>query len=76
MRELEAPSLWNQPARAQQLGKERAALEQVIHNLDSLEQGLREATELLEIAEIEQDQGTAQAAGAAPVARRGDQGGG
>ena len=63
MRELEAPSLWNQPARAQQLGKERAALEQIIHNLDSLEQGIREAAELLEIAEIEQDQDTAQAVG-------------
>jgi peptide chain release factor 2 len=61
VRELEAPSLWNQPARAQQLGKERAALEQVIHNLDSLEQGLREAAELLEIAEIEQDESAAQA---------------
>lgn len=54
-RELEDPRLWDNPARAQQLGKERVALEKVVVTLDQLRQGLQEGEELLEMAKLEGD---------------------
>lgn len=63
MRALEDPSLWHNPAKAQELGRERAALEHIVQSLDDLEKGLVEAAELLEIAQLEGDQGTAEAVG-------------
>ncbi|MGI9237208.1 MAG: peptide chain release factor 2 [Woeseiaceae bacterium] len=57
-RELEQPDVWNDPARAQSLGQERAQLEQVVVNLDSLSTGLIEASELLTLAEDEDDTAT------------------
>lgn len=55
-RELEQPEVWNDPERAQALGKERAQLEQVVDTLEVLEQGLRDSAEFLELAGEEQDQ--------------------
>ncbi len=57
-RELEQPEVWNNPERAQNLGKERAQLEQVVDTLEKLQQGLQDAQELLGMAEEEQDETT------------------
>ncbi|HEV7612747.1 MAG TPA: peptide chain release factor 2 [Steroidobacteraceae bacterium] len=59
-RELEQPGIWNNPDRAQELGKERAKLEQVVGGLDRLKLGLSDAAELLELAVEEADAGTTQ----------------
>lgn len=58
MRELEDPSVWNEPERAQQLGKERVALESVVNLLGSLAQGLDDAAELVDMAQEESDEDT------------------
>jgi peptide chain release factor 2 len=58
-RELELPSVWDNPQRAQELGKERAMLEKVVGEIGGLGASLAEAKELLELAIAEQDEGTA-----------------
>lgn len=58
MRELEDPALWNDPARAQAIGKERTALEGVVVTIDRLTSGLVDARELLDLAVEESDEGT------------------
>jgi len=60
MRELEDPAVWNDPQRAQQLGKERAHLESVVEVLSSLGSGLTDSEELLQMAEDENDEATWQ----------------
>ena len=57
-RELEEPSIWDDPERAQSLGKERARLEQVVAGLDELSTGLGDADELLSLAIEEDDSST------------------
>ncbi len=57
-RELEEPSVWDDPERAQSLGKERAQLEQVVTGLDQLSIGLGDADELLGLAIEEDDSST------------------
>jgi len=59
-RELEDPEIWNKPERAQELGRERAKLEEVVNTFHSLDGGLSDAAELLEMAEEESDEATAQ----------------
>ena len=61
LRELEDPTVWSNPDRAQELGRERTRLETVVGTLDRLQAGLSEASELLELAEGEGDQGTVAA---------------
>ncbi|MDH4765939.1 MULTISPECIES: peptide chain release factor 2 [Pseudomonas] len=56
-RELEDPAVWNKPEYAQNLGRERALLAQVVGTLDELNGGLADATDLLEMAAEEEDQG-------------------
>lgn len=51
--------MWKKPERAQALGQERAALEQVVDTLDELTSGLTDAGELLALAEDEGDEATA-----------------
>ncbi|WP_152206520.1 peptide chain release factor 2 [Marinobacter changyiensis] len=58
-RELEDPKVWEDPERAQKLGKERADLELIVNTIDNLTSGLDDADGLLEIAAEEEDQGTA-----------------
>ncbi len=58
-RELELPTIWDNPQRAQDLGKERAMLEKIVGGIDTLSGNLKEAGELLELAISEQDEGTA-----------------
>ncbi|MBT41878.1 MAG: peptide chain release factor 2 [Idiomarina sp.] len=57
-RELEQPEVWDDPPKAQALGKERAALEQVIETLDTLTQGLDDVEGLVELAVEAEDQDT------------------
>lgn len=58
MRELEDPGVWNKPEYAQELGRERAALEAVVEVIQTLDNGLAEAHDLLELAEAEDDEDT------------------
>ena len=57
-RELESPDVWNEPERAQALGKEKVTLEQVVETIVFLEQGCVDVEELLELAVEENDQET------------------
>ncbi len=57
-RELELPEVWNKPENAQALGRERASLELVVNTIETLETGLADAKELLDLAVEEQDQST------------------
>jgi peptide chain release factor 2 len=54
--ELENPDIWNDPARAQELGKERAQLERIVNGIRELSQGLTDAAEMLELGESESDE--------------------
>ena len=56
-RELEQPDVWNDPERAQSLGRERAGLERIVETLSKLSTGLNDAQELLELAAEENDEG-------------------
>ena len=58
VRELEDPDVWNKPEFAQELGRERARLEQVVNLLGSLDQQLVDANELLDLAAEEDDTAT------------------
>jgi peptide chain release factor 2 len=51
--------VWNEPARAQALGQERAALERVVITVDELTAGLDDAGQLLALAVEEDDEATA-----------------
>jgi peptide chain release factor 2 len=53
---LQEPNIWNDPERAQALGKERAQLEAVVDRLESLGRGLNESAELLTLAGDEGDE--------------------
>ena len=57
-RELEQPAVWNDPERAQALGKERAQLERVVDELDELRTALTDADELISLAVEEDDEAT------------------
>lgn len=50
--------MWNEPERAQALGKERSALEAVVETINQLEQGVEDVDGLLELAVEEEDQET------------------
>ncbi|RZZ87909.1 MULTISPECIES: peptide chain release factor 2 [Pseudoxanthomonas] len=60
-RELENPDIWNDPERAQNLGRERAQLDRTVNGIRDLTEGLNGASELLELAEMESDEDTANA---------------
>lgn len=55
-RELEQPSIWDNPARAQELGKERVTLERVLTQLDQLQCDLADSAELFKFAAEENDE--------------------
>ncbi|WP_407702866.1 peptide chain release factor 2 [Thiobacillus sedimenti] len=54
----EAPDFWNDPEKAQALGRERKALEDVVLVLDRVAAGLKDAGELFEMARAENDDDT------------------
>lgn len=55
---LADPKIWDNPESAQSLGKERASLESVVHGLDDVANGLNDASELLALAQGENDSET------------------
>ena len=57
-RELESPDVWNEPERAQALGKEKVALEQVVETIVNLEQGAEDVDGLVELAVEAEDEET------------------
>lgn len=59
-RELEDPTVWNNPDNAQALGRERAQLESVVQTIDELTQGLQDADELLDMSVEEADEDAVQ----------------
>ncbi|WP_308389967.1 peptide chain release factor 2 [Acidithiobacillus sp. AMEEHan] len=54
-RELEDPAIWNQPEKAQELGRERASLEAIVRPMDELAAKLSDSAEMLELALSEND---------------------
>lgn len=58
VRELEVPTVWNDPPRAQELGRERAQLERIVATLGDLGETLAAARELAELAAAEDDHAT------------------
>jgi len=55
---LEDPGIWSNPKRAQELGKEKKQLDQLVGTLTSLGQRLKDSTELYELARAEADDAT------------------
>ena len=55
---LEDPNIWNDSERSQKLGKERRELESVVSTLVDIDAGVRDATELFEMAKDENDDAT------------------
>jgi peptide chain release factor 2 len=58
--ELAEPSVWEDPARAQELGRERSTLESIVHTIEKLDTGAADAGDLLEMAASEDDEATAK----------------
>ncbi|MEW7866226.1 peptide chain release factor 2 [Aeromonas diversa] len=56
--ELEQPDVWNEPERAQALGKERVSLETVVSTIDALTQGADDVAMLVELAVEGEDEDT------------------
>jgi len=54
--ELAEPEVWNDPARAQALGQERASLETIVGTIQTLDTGVVDARELLDMAVEEDDE--------------------
>ncbi|MFT7339399.1 MAG: peptide chain release factor 2 [Marinobacter maritimus] len=57
-REMEMPTVWDDPERAQALGKERSDLDLIVSTIDNLTTGLSDAESLLEMAVEEDDADT------------------
>lgn len=57
--ELGEPSVWDDPDKAQALGKERSSLEVVVETIDKLTSGLGDVKDLLDLAVEEEDEETA-----------------
>ena len=64
LRELEDPTVWNDPDKAQKLGQRRATLQETIDVLDALSSGLVDAADLLDMAREEDDEDTVTAVAA------------
>lgn len=54
--ELSEPDVWNEPERAQALGRERSSLEQVVRTIETMDQGLADCRELIDLAVEENDE--------------------
>ena len=57
---LEDPKVWDNPKRAQELGKEKKSLEDVVHVIDRLSTELADNAELFEMSRAESDDGGMQ----------------
>jgi peptide chain release factor 2 len=58
--ELEGPDIWNDPKRAQELGREKKLLEDVCTRMQRLTAGINDSTELFELSRDENDEATLQ----------------
>ncbi|MDM0074547.1 peptide chain release factor 2 [Variovorax sp. J2P1-59] len=58
---LEDPNVWNDPKKAQELGREKKSLDDVVVTLDRLTSGLSDNTELFEMSKEEGDMDGLQA---------------
>ena len=56
--ELEDPAVWNDPKRAQDLGKEKKSLENIVHTLIKIDGDLTDASDLFAMAREEKDEDT------------------
>ena len=63
-RELENPKIWDDPKRAQELGKEKKMLDGVVGALTELSQGIRDSAELFALARSDADDATLEAVAA------------
>ncbi len=54
--ELAEPDVWNEPERAQALGRERSSLEGVVQTIDDLDSGVADGRDLIEMAVEESDE--------------------
>jgi len=54
--ELGESSVWDDPDRAQALGRERSSLEEIVKTIEDLDQGVADCRELLEMAVEEDDE--------------------
>ena len=52
---LENPSVWNEPKRAQELGREKKSLEDVVGTIDHLTSNLSDNTELFDMSKADDD---------------------
>ena len=59
--ELAEPSVWDNPERAQELGRERSSLELVVTTIETLDSGANDAQDLIDMAVEEDDQDTVDA---------------
>lgn len=59
-RELEDPAIWSNPEKAQNLGRERAQLADVVTSSDALETALQDSAELFDLAVEENDTASAE----------------
>ena len=53
---LEDPAIWNDTKQAEQVGREKKSLEDVVLTLDSIDYQLSDARELFELAKEESDE--------------------
>ena len=56
--ELEDPTVWNDPKRAQDLGREKKSIEDVVNTLTALSQSIADSSELFELAAADSDDET------------------
>ncbi|RXZ32524.1 peptide chain release factor 2 [Oxalobacteraceae bacterium CAVE-383] len=59
--ELEDPTVWDDQKRAQDLGKEKKSLENIVHTLIKIDSELADARDLFEMAREEKDEDTLEA---------------
>ncbi len=60
-RELEDPKIWDDPQRAQELGREKKQLDGIVGTITELDAGLGDSRELFELARAEGDDATLRA---------------
>lgn len=56
LRQMEDPSIWENPDEAQKLGQERASLEKIVSTLSEVSTGAQDCIDMLELAAEEEDQ--------------------
>jgi len=57
LRQMEDPSIWEDPEFAQKLGREKVSLEKIVSTLDAVKNGVSDSAEMLQLAAEEEDQG-------------------